>query len=201
MLALHKIELKINMYINNNFDPTIMFRRHLAKKEAEKARAEKARAEKAGAEKAAEEYSIPDRPWMTTPSRNDTAVHRSKGNTVDQKNVAGHATATNASSRPPKGKKNHSGKLQSVFSDDQKKWFETNGFVETPNGYIRTMILSSEDLEVDLEPEVRQSASEDEDIQSQWDAASEPPRELLQAIHSNDHTVRAAAISSIEEID
>jgi hypothetical protein len=63
------------------------------------------------------------------------------------------------------------------------------------------MVWSTEYLVVPPEPEVHPSSSEDEVIQSQWDAKSGPPRELLQAIHSNDPIVRENAISSIEEID
>ncbi len=113
--------------------------------------------------------------------------------------TAFHTAAHSTASRPSKGKKTRSGKPG--VSADQEASLKSQGFVKTPNGYSRTMFWSSDQSEVPFEPPVSPSTSDDEDIQSQWDAAAEPPRELLRALYGNDASARGAAERSIEEID
>jgi hypothetical protein len=129
-----------------------------------------------------------------------TAVHAAMHLAALQ-DAAFHNAVHSTASRPPKGKKNRSGKRQSGFSADQEASLKSQGFVKTPNGYSRTMFWSSEEPVAPFEPEVSPSTSDDEDIQSQWDTAAQPPRELLRALHGNDASAREAAERSIQEID
>lgn len=92
-----------------------------------------------------------------------------------------------------KGKKTHPGKCYSVV--------KTQTVVMTSNGVTHTMFWSSSESRTPTPSEKFASKSESKDVLSQWDTESEPPRELLRGMNSNDPAKREAVLSSIEEID